>query len=68
MLSDGKGNRLLVVSTNCDTCQKSTTWGGLSMEQGSSTEQVLDIVQIDRAGGKVFLTRIGAGDSRCFAI
>jgi predicted phosphodiesterase len=68
LLSDGHGNRILVVATNCDAYQRSACWGGLSMTKGTATEQVIDIVQIDKAAGKVYMTRIGAGKSRSYAI
>ena len=68
LLSDGQGNHILVVSTNCDAFGKSTCWGGLAMSKGTVTEQVVEIVQIDRTAGKLYLTRIGAGKSRCFDI
>jgi hypothetical protein len=38
------------------------------MTKGTATEQVMDIVQIDRTAGKIYLTRIGAGKSRCFTL
>ena len=68
LLSDGQGNHILVVSTNCDAFGKSTCWGGLAMSKGTVTEQVVEIVQIDKSIGKIYMTRIGAGKSRCFDI
>ena len=66
LLSDGQGNRILVVATNCDAYQRSACWGGLAMRKGTATEQVIDIVQVDRAVGRIYMTRIGAGKSRSF--
>ena len=66
VLADGEGNHLLVVSTNCDAFGKSACWGGLAMSKGTSSEQVIDIVQIDTDCGKIHMTRIGAGSSRTF--
>lgn len=68
LLSDGQGNHILVVSTNCDAFGKSTCWGGLAMSKGTVTEQVVEIVQIDKSIGKIYMTRIGAGKIRCFDI
>ena len=68
LLSDGQGNHILVVSTNCDAYGKSTCWGGLAMSKGTVTEQVVEIVQIDKSIGKIYMTRIGAGKSRSFSI
>lgn len=68
VLTDSEGNHLLVVATNCDSCGKSACWGGQTMTKGTTTEQVAEIVQIDKDNGKVYLTRIGAGESRCFDV
>lgn len=67
MLSDGNGNQLLVVASNCDAYQRSSCWGGLAMTKGTATEQVIEIVQLDKDRGKIYMTRIGAGRSRTFA-
>lgn len=67
LLSDRSGTTLLVVSTNCDTYDKSADWGGLEMEKGTKTEQVADIVQIDQGERRVYMTRVGAGSSRNFS-
>ena len=66
VLSDSNGNQILVVASNCDAYQRSACWGGLQMTKGTSMEQVIEIVQIDKDNGKVYLTRIGAGESRSF--
>jgi hypothetical protein len=66
VLSDGDGNHLLVVSTNCDAYAKSTCWGGKAMTKGTASEQVVDIVQIDKKKRTIYMTRIGAGTSRKF--
>lgn len=67
VLTDGKGTQLLVVATNCDAYAKSTCWGGLEMTKGTATEQVIEIVQIDKSAGKIYMTRIGAGKNRSFS-
>ena len=66
-ISDKKGeNTILVVATSSDCYSKSVKWGGPVMKKGTSTEHIIEIVQIDRAESKVYMTRIGAGKDREF--
>ena len=65
-LKNADGTQLLVVSTNCDSCEKSKKWGGLNMKKGTHNEQVLEIVQLDKESKTVYMTRVGAGKSRVF--
>lgn len=57
---------ILVVSTSSDAYSKSVKWGGPEMKKGTKTEQIVEIVQIDRINRKVYMTRIGAGTDRQF--
>ena len=66
-ISDKKGeNTILVVATSSDCFSKSVKWGGPVMKKGTNTEHIIEIVQIDKAESKVYMTRIGAGKDREF--
>lgn len=58
-----------IVSINCDayTDGQSYGWGGYQMELGTTTEQCFDLVNIDTANRKIYMTRIGPGDDREFS-
>lgn len=63
---------IVITCTNCDTfndgsaSRKSGYWGGCTMVKGHDTEQVLELVQIDKTNRKIYLTRVGAGKDREF--
>jgi hypothetical protein len=37
------------------------------MAKGTDSEHVLEIVQVDKANGQIYMSRIGAGHSRSFS-
>lgn len=53
-----------IICTTCDTYRQSAVWGSWTMTAGTDTEQAFDVVQIDRDHRKIYLTRVGAGESR----
>ena len=65
--SDKDNTKILVVSTSCDNYSQSTRCGGPVMAKGTATEQLLEVVQIDTENRKIYMTRVGAGNSRSFA-
>ena len=67
--SDDGNATIQIVSTNCDSYQKSnrTDSGGQIMQAETDTEQAFDYVQIDTQKRWVYLTRVGAGKSRSFS-
>ena len=66
IVSDDGNGEINVVSTNCDAFKhtKSEDRGGEKMVKGTSTEQAMDLVQIDTVNRKLYFTRIGAGKDR----
>lgn len=57
---------ILVVSTSSDNYTQSEPYGGPKMIKSTSSEQVIDYVQIDKIRKQIFFTRIGAGEDRIF--
>lgn len=55
----------LVIATTSDTPNEASG-STLTRTRHTTTESAFDVVQIDKAGRKVYLTRIGAGDDREF--
>lgn len=58
-----------IVSINCDayTDGQSYNWGGYKMEKGTTTEQCIDLVNIDTKNRNIYMTRVGAGSDRSFS-
>lgn len=54
-----------VIGTTTDAIGETHT--GTTMSAGETTEQAFDIVRIDKANKKIWLTRIGAGSNRDFS-
>lgn len=52
------------IATTCDAF--SEEYGTLTRTKDTITEQAFDVVQIDRANRKIYMTRIGAGSDREF--
>ena len=67
ILTDAAGNKLRLVSLNCDAYGNSnTSTNGLltsyQMTPGTTTEQSFSFIQLDLDQKKIYLTRVGAGD------
>ena len=58
-----------IVSINCDayTDGQSYNWGGYQMTKGTTTEQCIDLVNIDTQNKDIYMTRVGAGSDRSFS-
>lgn len=56
----------LVIATTSDTPNEASI-STLTRTRNTTTESAFDVVQIDKAGRKVYLTRIGAGEDREFS-
>ena len=55
-------NGYALIVTNCDTLDGN--YSGLDRTSGTITEQSFDVVSIDFANRKIYMTRIGAGTDR----
>lgn len=55
-----------IITINCDAYKdnQSAGWGGYQMTLGTTTEQCMDLVNIDYTNRNIYLTRIGVGDNR----
>ena len=54
-----------LITTTCDAYR--AEGGGLVRTEGTVAEQAFDVVHIDTKEGKMYLTRIGAGEDRSFS-
>ena len=58
---------LLIIGTTTDNYNLSSNWGGPTMTIGTATEQAFDLVQVDLDNKNIYMTRVGAGNSRSFS-
>ena len=53
-----------LIATTCDASGDQVASGEPTHTEGTTTEQVIDVFQIDTANRKIYATRIGAGNDR----
>ena len=71
ILYDEFGNKVRLVSINCDAYGNSNTktngtLTSFNMKPGTLTEQSFCFIQVDTKNEKIYLTRLGAGDDKVF--
>ena len=57
------GTNMVNISTGCDARYNDDVW---SRVEGTLTEQLFDVVIVDKTNKKINMVRIGAGDNRTF--
>ena len=64
--ADAEGNKLQLISLNCDAYGNSNAPGGVTMMVGDTSEQSISFMQVDVKNETLYLTRIGAGKDYTF--